>query len=94
MRERPDHPVLIDFIIISHERELLGISQTALNVNSWGGGGGFYVSLCDGILRAPCLVMSNSLHEIGYWLSWRSVQPFHSRAIDLMRKPTDGVDAN
>ena len=60
MRERPDHPVLIDFIIISHEREVFGISQTALNVNSWGGGGGFYVSLCEGILRAPCLVMSNS----------------------------------
>ena len=52
------------------------------------------MSLCEGILRAPCLVMSNSLHEIGYWLSWRSVQPFHSRAIDLMRKPADGVDAN
>ena len=52
------------------------------------------MSLCEGILRAPCLVMSNSLHEIGYWLSWRFVQQMHSRTIELMRHTAGGVDAN
>ena len=53
-----------------------------------------YVSLCEGILRAPCLVMSNSLHEIGYWLSWRFAQQMHGRTINLMQKAAGGVDAN
>ena len=52
------------------------------------------MSLCDGILGAPCLVVSTLLHEIGYWFSWRFVQQMHSRTIESMRRMANGVDAN
>ena len=52
------------------------------------------MNLCDGILRAPYLIVSTSLHEIGYWLSWRFVQQMHSRTIESMRLTANGVDAN
>ena len=52
------------------------------------------MSLCDGILGAPCLVVSTLLHEIGYWFSWRFVQQMHKRTMVLMRRMANGVDAN
>ena len=52
------------------------------------------MSLCDGILGAPCLVVSTLLHEIGYWFSWRFVQQMHKRTIESMRRMANGVDAN
>ena len=52
------------------------------------------MSLCDGILGAPCLVVSTLLHEIGYWFSMRFVQQMHKRTIESMRRMANGVDAN
>ena len=52
------------------------------------------MSLCDGILRAPYLILCTSLHEIGYWLSKRFAQQMHGRTINLMQKAAGGVDAN
>ena len=52
------------------------------------------MSLCDGILGAPCLVVSTLLHEIDYWFPWRFVQHMHSRTIESMRLTANGVDAN
>ena len=40
------------------------------------------MNLCDGILRAPYLIVSTSLHENGYWLSWHLAQQMHGRTID------------